>query len=158
MISAMTMSRSTARGPVFRAPASLRLVSTALVIVWFSAVVVVVLDARSVSAVVSVALASVLFAVAVTPALRVVVAARHDHLLVNNGYRNRRLPWAKVCGFRIGSSFWTGCVVVDLRSGEELALSATRVSFLGRGRWDELEAMRQMLAAHWSDRMGAGGR
>ncbi|MGH9000543.1 MAG: PH domain-containing protein [Acidimicrobiia bacterium] len=131
--------------PLFRLPAGLRLAASAVLIVWCSAVVVVLLETRAVSTVSGLCLASGSLAVVLVPVFSISVTPTPDGLVVNNGYRSRCLPRSVVRGFRVDATFWIGRVVVVVAEGQDVPLRATTVSFLGRGRWQELHTMQELL-------------
>jgi hypothetical protein len=143
--------RLAAATPAFRAPAGLRLAVNGLLIVWSTAVVVVLLDDRRLATFGGLAVTSALLGVGLVPVVRRMAASDGEYLVVNNGFRSRWLPWREVESLRLDASFWTGAVVAVLRSGEAVRLSATTVTFLGgRKRWRELEQSRELLA-EWSE-------
>lgn len=146
--------RLTPTTPAFRSPPGLRLFVNGLLVLWAAVVLVVMIDTPSFSGVWGLAVATALLGAGLAPVVRRVAASDGSHLVVNNGYRSRAIPWSEVEAFRLDASFWSGAVVAVLRSGEPVRLSATTVAFwAGRRRWDDLEESRELLS-DW--RMEAG--
>ena len=142
--------RLAAATPAFRSPAGLRLVVNGCLIIWGALVVVVLLDDRRLATLGGLTLATALLAAGLAPVVRRMVASDGTYLVVNNGFRPRLVPWSQVASLRLDATFWSGCVVAVLRSGDVVRLSATTLAFWsGRRRWKELEASRALLV-EWS--------
>ena len=131
----------------FRAAASLRMVGSGFVIVWASAVAVVLLETRDFSAVPELLLASTAFGLAVRPVFRIRVESTPAGLAVDNGFRARFVPWSAISMLRIESSGFSGRVVAVLRSGRRLPLRATLVLGRPASRRRRLRMMHQALSA-----------
>jgi hypothetical protein len=123
------------------------MVGSAFVIVWASAVAVVLLETRDFSALPELVLASAAFGLAVRPVFRIRAAATTAGLVVDNGFRARFLPWSAVSLLRIESSSFSGRVVAVLRSGRRVPLRATFTIGPAARRRRRLRAMHEVLSA-----------
>jgi len=131
------------------------MVGSAFVIVWGSAVAVVLLETRDFSALPELVLASAAFGLAVRPLFRIRVAATAAGLVVDNGLRARFLPWSAVSLLRVESSSFSGRLVAVLRSGRRVPLRATFTIGSAARRRRRLRAMQEILCAPAPDDSGA---
>jgi hypothetical protein len=129
---------------------------SAFVIVWASAVTVVLLETRDLSALPELVLASAAFGLALRPVFRMRVAATPAGLVVDNGFRTRFVPWSAVARLRIESSGFSGRVVAVLRSGRRLPLRATFTLGPAGRRRRRLRAMHEILSAPAPDEEPGG--